>query len=718
MRRLSILGVLVVLLLASSCGGGGKSSPTGTPGPNETPATGFTLPLRPEEPALYSINSDGSDLEKLFEEGDYLSFLIHPDGRRIAVTSWVGIDQTVVAYLVDLETGDRQEIERTRGSLSLARWSPDGKQLALISYPLTGTPDAGSGVVLYDVDSSEMRRIADSDSRIVYWSDDGRVLYLAQGYSPATLQRIALPSLDSSDPVPGLQFTDIAFSPDGLWVAIGSYASNSGTSPSSTYTIEVVRSDGTERRKLVDLPETFTGGGFAWSPDGTRLAYSHTTIAAGDVSGGIFVADLATGETTQVTNPDQGVDFGGNWSSDGARLLVLWHVCTQCDGPGSKAALAAADGSGEVPLPGTEEFLDGGSAWSPDGRQFVYAADKLYLADADGSNVRALVDMPGSGYSSVSWAGTERILFVRGAALPTTTYAVQPDGSDFDVLGVGVAVAPDGETIADYGKDGLVIRAGEDEPVVVTLSSLEQIGFSVDRPPSFFLWSPDSEWVAFTQGGPNGGTLLAVASRDGQVQLVRSGSWEGDLRWSPDSRRLAYWAGGAVWASPVAGGDAQRLADTSSVPSLDWSSDGEQLAYADTNRVMAVPADGAGQPRLLFDVPSGADFIQSLRWSPDGEGIAAISRDRLYVGEIEAGQATQIAVMGPAGFASVEWIEDGEVLAFGAAGSSEPPQTPGVYLIDASGGTPRLLVEPSGRQFEVVGRLDDGRILFTSNFVL
>ena len=68
-------------------------------------------------------------------------------------------------------------------------------------------------------------------------------------------------------------------------------------------------------------------------------------------------------------------------------------------------------------LPGTDEFRIGDASWSPDGERFAYSAEALYVADADGSNVQVLVDLPASGYQPFVWSSEgERIFFVRWAA--------------------------------------------------------------------------------------------------------------------------------------------------------------------------------------------------------------------------------------------------------------------------------------------------------------
>jgi len=718
MRRLSILVGLVVLLLASSCGGGGKTSPTGTPGPNETPAAGATLPLHPEEPALYVINADGSGLRRLADESWYGDLHVSPDGEQLVVSSQRDAE-TIAVSLLNIATGERQQVTQVTGSMRFAGWSPDGAQLLFGNY---GDDPNEWGVYVYSLASGTMQRVPTPAAQFVAWSPGSQALFVQRGgeaAQPRVLSRVELPSLETREIFQGLfeyYYADV--SPDGQQLALATFE---GAVGKGTAKIILVQVDGSGQRELLNLqdPKSFGIGGIAWSPDGSRIAFGRQ--AFGDAHlGGIYVADVATGAMTRVTAPAEGVDLGMTWSRDGARLLVLRHVCTQCDGPGSKAALAAADGSGEVPLPGTEEFLDGESAWSPDGRQFVYAADKLYLADADGSNVRALVDMPGSGYGSVAWAGAGRILFVRRAPLPTTAYAVQPDGSDLEVLGVGaLSVARDGESVVGQDGDGLYIRPGDREPVRLHGAALEEAGLTENVTPQLVAWSPDSRW-ALLAFHPTGGTALAIASRDGGVRVAAPAGWEGEVRWSPDSRRFAYWSDGAIWLASVEGGDPQRLTGAVGRPGLDWSPDGTRLAFIEETDVRVVRTDGSSTAaQFLFAVSLQQYSGNTLRWSPDGERIAVSNGRDLAIGEVETPQVTQLPPQ--LEIFGLEWSQNGDALIFGARPTPPPSALAdelGVYVAGATGGKPHALALSSGRLYEVAGRLADGRIVFISHWTL
>lgn len=84
----------------------------------------------------------------------------------------------------------------------------------------------------------------------------------------------------------GIQETYPQCSPDGQWIAFE--CTESTATPKR---IEIVRPDGTERRKLVD-----NGRQMCWNADGTRLAYlPHDPV---NHAGGLFILDMATGKTT------------------------------------------------------------------------------------------------------------------------------------------------------------------------------------------------------------------------------------------------------------------------------------------------------------------------------------------------------------------------------------------------------------------------------------
>jgi len=185
-------------------------------------------------------------------------------------------------------------------------------------------------------------------------------------------------------------------SPDGTMVAYFSYddegrgnvfiASLDGTDVQQV-THHDVRGPG-----LPDFPD--------WSPDGAAIAYSRGESGLGDGRfRNVFVLDLATGVTSQVTNEKpQGVGMGAlhpQFSPDGASI-VYWVLRGDDFGvrsvpvTGGKSTLLVGGGKNDVQA----SF----PTFSPDGSALAVGCfgrlDGICIADADGTNLRELVSVP------------------------------------------------------------------------------------------------------------------------------------------------------------------------------------------------------------------------------------------------------------------------------------------------------------------------------------
>jgi WD40-like Beta Propeller Repeat len=140
--------------------------------------------------------------------------------------------------------------------------------------------------------------------------------------------------------------------------------------------------DGTGRKTIVPLtPGVAVGAGEpAWSPDGTKLAYS-SKIGG---TGGIFVVHADGTGVTRVTNDP--ADGEPVWSPDGTKLAFI-HVST-----GRRRLVTTnLDGSGlTVVTPNLARDADD-PEWSPDGTRLTFSdfAD-VYVVNADGSNLADL----------------------------------------------------------------------------------------------------------------------------------------------------------------------------------------------------------------------------------------------------------------------------------------------------------------------------------------
>lgn len=694
MRRWSILAVLLVLgVLFAACSGGDQitreeATPTAEPALTvEEPA----LAVRPDQPALYVVNQDGSGLRKLFEEGDSISFALSPDGQQIAVAASEPAGS--VLYLLDAVSGEREEVTRAEGTMYLFGWSPDGKWLAMERF---GGSVPYSGAYFYSFDSRSFEESPVAGAHFVTWSPTSDALLTTR----SELYRVDLSSGEVKELARGIGNASGALSPDGEWLATAI------VEPSGDHVIIMLRPDGSDHGELARF-ETQSPGviGLAWSPDGRELAYGGPGMAespGGREGGyGVYVIDVETSAARRLTGPTQGADRGIQWSPDGKRVLITRVVCTLCDSFGTKILLAAADGSGEVTLPGTDEFRHGAAAWSPDGARFVYTADALYVAEADGSNVRVLVDLPGSGYQPVAWsADGERIFMVRRSALPSTTYAVRPDGSDIELLGTGVsAVAPDGELVAVVTEEGLTIRGPQMEVSI----SIEGTVFTV-------VFSPDGSQGAVSFQGEVGNQLAIVGVNGDLRRLDTHGSFRG-LNWSPDGTQLAYSSQDGVWAMDLAEEQLRLVAPTPRCCRvLDWSADGAEIAFFDDGAVRVVRTDGSGEERRL----SAGDFDlfapNELHWSPDGRHVAISGHKGLFVVAVETGETLHVADVEVRGFA---WSPGGDRLVFGTSPNIDSALERGLYLVDVDGSKLIKLMQSAGLLYKVLDWLEDGRIVFS-----
>ncbi|MGN6485837.1 MAG: alpha/beta fold hydrolase [Thermomicrobiales bacterium] len=288
-------------------------------------------------------------------------------------------------------------------SLACPRLSPDGTRIAYVRNQVnreSGKPEAHIWLVDVDVDAD---------------TDDG-----------AHRRRLTWTGTRNGDPV---------WSPDGSKLAFTSL--RDGDKP---HTVVVLGFDGGEP-EIVSRHAT-PPSGLAWSPDGTRLAYSaavdpenpdetprnpkapapvrvvkridYKQDGAGfvnDVRNQVFVVDVATGETRQLTTT--AIDhLAPAWSPDGTTLAL---TLPRLNGMASQLGLLDV-ASGALTTYGADHGSAHLAAWSPDGTSILFAGndhstphEELMLLDVASGTIRTITDdlafLPDGGYQSGGPAG-------------------------------------------------------------------------------------------------------------------------------------------------------------------------------------------------------------------------------------------------------------------------------------------------------------------------
>lgn len=219
---------------------------------------------------------------------------------------------------------------------------------------------------------------------ILYDSADG-LLRLEEGVGPpqSVYPNIGGPGSGASKP---------HLSPDGRTLAWVQFLRSSGT-PAAIWLMDV---DGGAKRRLVsgmssDQP--------AWSPDGTRIAFTSGRRDSNRVMGDLYVIDADGDHLQRLTNNSSRDEFAA-WSPDGARIAYGSLRDGNFD-----IYIMRSDGS-DLQRITSHPATDLRPAWSPDGEWLAFSSDRhdydggetssydIYVMRPDGRDVRRLTHHP------------------------------------------------------------------------------------------------------------------------------------------------------------------------------------------------------------------------------------------------------------------------------------------------------------------------------------
>jgi Tol biopolymer transport system component len=201
--------------------------------------------------------------------------------------------------------------------------------------------------------------------------------------------------------------------------ALLTYTASPRTSPDDQYLVCLARSNGTDRRRIVE--GTLSASAAAWNRDGSRVAFTGWNLPAGfgspdetDVveadAGGRLIRNLTAGFSSNNFNPKW--SRNGRWIAFVSDPLVLTLV--PADGSQAPKAISLGDFAGDV-------------GWFPNGRRLVvskFRGDRIgvYSIRLDGRGLRFLangnepaVSPNGRRLAFVRIVGESRFVFVAGA---------------------------------------------------------------------------------------------------------------------------------------------------------------------------------------------------------------------------------------------------------------------------------------------------------------
>ena len=369
----------------------------------------------PDQPGLYVVSGDGSGLRQLALLGiEELPSppVPSPDGKRLAFPC--RSDQALTGPPTDvcLSEANGSDVQiATQGKLPPSSivsgeiaWAPDSRLLAFVTDLYADQTFTAFGeLYLLDAGEEQLRLLLPGTPGLqrgaIAWAPDGGRLAVPSTPPPGSETALEVVDvedgarLDVAEQTEGLgTISDFAWSPDGSALAfvrtVWRSPFPSGVDGAQLYS---VGPDGSGLRLLPDLGDWPLKA--VWSPDGRFLAVTARPVGGGFAS--LYVVPLNGGDPLRL-GPNLLISDFPAWSPDSNRLAFLGAKSLPETSNFPTYALYVANAEGGEPQQLAQKVQPPPLiTWSPDGETLFYTADSgscvqacagpLFLVPADGS---------------------------------------------------------------------------------------------------------------------------------------------------------------------------------------------------------------------------------------------------------------------------------------------------------------------------------------------
>ncbi len=412
----------------------------------------------------------------------------------------------------------------------------------------------------------------------------------------------------------------------------------------------------------------------AFSPDGNQIAFAWNGEQGNNYD--IYVKLVDAGTPLRLTN-NPAAEFIPAWSPDG-RYVAFVRYAREGSGIFMIPALGGAE---RQLLSAATSGLGGGFAsslaWSPDGKQLVFAASETEQTPM------------GLFKLSLETLEKQRLTFARADSAGDYDAAFSPDGTLLAFLAART-------NTSNIGEIYLVPAAGG-EPRQLTSDNKFIGGLA---------WSADGREIIFSSDRVGTRSLWRIPLTGGQPERVAGGDNAVDLAVARQGQRLAFTqqvADTSIWrveltnAMTRRGAPVKLIASTRLDDSQQYSPDGTLLVFG-SNRsgheeLWLCNSDGSNQTQLTnFNGPP----VGSPHWSPDGKQIAFDcsregTRDIFVIG-VNGGKPRRLTPE-PSDEVRPSWSRDGKWIYYGSnhLGSWQ------VWKAPAEGGVAVQVTKQGGR---------------------
>jgi len=298
-------------------------------------------------------------------------------------------------------------------------------------------------------DGSGRTKIVDEGDDPVWSPDGARIAYTA----PPTLShgpQLAIANADGTGTVFPTGTADNesqpSWSPDGRKIAFTRFVPDG---PFFVFEVFVTNADGTGQARITDSRSDdlgFAATEPAWSPDGTRIAFTRTITQAGNqpLDEEIYVMDAdGTGLTRLTHNPATTVlsnDLSPAWSPDGSQI-----VYSSRRGGSYGVHVMNANGTGVRRVADAPQASF--PAWSPGGDRlaFANAFHDIHTIGLDGTGLTNVTGNPPVSELNPDWQPVNRAPDCSGVR--ATPDSLWPPNRHLRAISLSGASDPDGDAV-------------------------------------------------------------------------------------------------------------------------------------------------------------------------------------------------------------------------------------------------------------------------------
>jgi dipeptidyl aminopeptidase/acylaminoacyl peptidase len=305
---------------------------------------------------------------------------VSPDGKRIVYTISDAVttaDRSEYVSQVWMATTDGKEnLQLTFADKSSTnpKWSPDGNWIAFTST----RKDNKNNLYVMRVVGGEAEALTDLKSGVADfdWSPDGRWI-----------------AYTSADPKTEDEEKNDKAKNDFRWV-------DENVKMARLYVLPVQKDAAGKREPRKLTSENYNVGDFDWSPDGSRVAFSHakTPVANDWTTSDVSIVDVASGKVTVFANT-AAAELSPLFSPDGKSLALLVSDVPPRWAQSGLIQIFPASGGQPKSLSASYDGQPNVAGWSADGRRLYFSEAKgtgtqIYAIDVAANRIEEIKSAP------------------------------------------------------------------------------------------------------------------------------------------------------------------------------------------------------------------------------------------------------------------------------------------------------------------------------------